>query len=214
MEVRLKDLRFDDNGLIPAIVQDQRTGDVLTLAYMDREALIRTLMSGKTWFFSRSRQTLWHKGETSGNTQQVKSITYDCDGDALLVQVEKAGPACHTGEESCFFNYLHSAEGHTKESRTIIYYLYELIKDRRENPVDGSYTNYLFRQGLDKMLKKVGEEAAEVIISAKNPDPGELIYELADLIYHSLVVMVERNITIEDLKAELVRRHVKDEKRE
>lgn len=214
MEVKLRNLKFDERGLIPAVVQDWHTGEVLMLAYMNQESLYRTLTTGETWFFSRSRRTLWHKGATSGNIQRVQSFTYDCDGDALLVEVEQIGPACHTGKESCFHNTLYAAGKHAHMNRTIIHFLYELIKDRRENPVDGSYTNYLFQQGLDKMLKKVGEEAAEVIVSAKNPEPGELIYELADLIYHSLVLMVEKGITISHLKAELVRRHVKDEQRE
>jgi phosphoribosyl-ATP pyrophosphohydrolase/phosphoribosyl-AMP cyclohydrolase len=214
MEVKLQDLKFDTLGLIPAVVQDWRTGAVLMLAYMNQDSLLRTLSTGETWFFSRSRQTLWHKGETSGHIQRVKAITYDCDGDALLVEVEQLGPACHTGEQSCFHNSLHTAAGYARAERTIIHFLYDLVRDRRENPVDGSYTNYLFRQGIDKILKKLGEESAEVIIAAKNPDAGELIYELADLIYHSLVLMVERDITIADLKAELVSRHTKDEERE
>jgi len=214
MEVKLKDLKFDERGLIPAVVQDCRSGEVLMLAYMNHESLIRTLMTGETWFFSRSRQQLWHKGETSGHVQRVKAITYDCDGDALLVEVEQVGPACHTGEESCFHNELLTAEGYARTERTIIHFLHRLIQDRRENPVDGSYTNWLFQKGIDRILKKVGEESAEVIVAAKNPDPKELVWELSDLIYHCLVLMVEKGVTVSDLHAELVRRHKKGERRE
>lgn len=211
MEVNLQELKFNEQGLIPAIVQDWITGKVLMLAYMDQESLMRTLTTGETWFFSRSRQSLWHKGETSGHIQHVKAITYDCDADALLVEVEQDGVACHTGKESCFHNRLHASPDYVGNSRTVIDELYGVIKYRRATPEEGSYTNYLFEKGIDKILKKVAEESGEVIIAAKNSDKGELTYELSDLIYHSLVLMVEKDITIADLKRELAGRRKKDD---
>ena len=200
---------FVKSDLIPAIVVEESTGQVLMLAYMNRESLQISLEEGMTCFFSRSRQTLWRKGETSGNRQHIVSIQTDCDCDALTIQVIKDGPACHTGEESCFFNCIFADEdqaGFSMEG------LYQLIEGRKLEKKEGSYTTYLFEKGLDKILKKVGEECTEVIIGAKNDDNAETTYEIADLAYHVLVLMVERGIRIADIKAELARRHVVDHK--
>ena len=194
--MNIENIKFDEKGLVPAIVQDYYTKEVLTLAYMNRESLEITLKEKKTCFYSRSRQELWLKGETSGNYQHVVSIKYDCDGDALLIEVTKDGPACHTGEESCFYNSLFESEdysGFTAEK------LYKLIEERKTNPSEKSYTSYLFEKGIDKILKKVGEEATEVIIGAKNNDNEELKYEIADLYYHTLVLMIEQGLTIQDM---------------
>ncbi|WP_077324305.1 bifunctional phosphoribosyl-AMP cyclohydrolase/phosphoribosyl-ATP diphosphatase HisIE [Virgibacillus siamensis] len=206
METNMNNLSFDENGLIPAIMQDATTGQVLTLAYMNEEALQKTMDSRETWFFSRKRQELWNKGETSGNKQIVKQIEYDCDADALLVQVEPKGPACHTGEKSCFHQTLFSGENSV---RTVIHDVAEKIRERKQNPVEGSYTNYLFTEGIDKILKKVGEETSEVIIGAKNNDKDEIKWEVADLTYHTLVLMELLDVSIEDIKEELYSRHVK-----
>lgn len=200
-------LKFDEKGLIPAIVSDADTGEVLCLAYMNRQSLEKTIEGGLTCFFSRSRNRLWLKGETSGNTQSVVSITADCDKDALLLTVRPNGPACHTGSRSCFFNTLQSGpESFSMEA------LAALIKGRRDKPVEGSYTSYLFDKGLDKILKKVGEESTEVIIAAKGGEKKETVYEIADLAYHLLVLMVQSGISIGDIKAELASRHVIDKK--
>ena len=205
----IEQIKFDEKGLVPAIIQDYYTKEVLTLAYMNKESLEITLRDKKTCFFSRSRQELWLKGETSGNYQHVVSVKYDCDADALLVEVKKDGPACHTGTESCFFNSLFEAEDYSSFTPEK---LYELIKDRKINPNEKSYTSYLFEKGLDKILKKVGEECTEVIIAAKNNDNDELRYEIADLYYHTLVLMIEQGLTIQDVKDELAKRHVVDHK--
>ena len=202
-------IKFDKKGLVPAIVQDYFTKEVLTLAYMNREALEITMKEGKTCFFSRSRQELWRKGETSGNTQQVVSITSDCDNDALVVEVIKNGPACHTGAESCFFNLEYVGEGKTPFSYKA---LYDMIEGRKTEPKEGSYTTYLFEKGMDKILKKVGEECTEVIIAGAKNDKEETVYEIADLAYHIMVMMVEQGITLEDVTAELSKRHVIDHK--
>jgi len=203
------ELKFDEKGLIPAIVQDHYTKQVLTLAYMNRESLAITIDERRTCFWSRSRQELWRKGETSGAVQHVVSITADCDGDALVVEVVKDGPACHTGEESCFFNQLYLSE----ELKQFSYEgLYELIRGRRANPQEGSYTTYLFEKGLDKILKKVGEECTEVIIAGRKEDRDETVYEIADLAYHVMVLMVQMGISVEDVTRELERRHVVDHK--
>ena len=202
-------LKFDEKGLIPAVVVDAITKKVLTVAYMNRESLALSMEKGLTCFFSRSRQGLWLKGETSGNYQHIVSVTADCDGDALLVAVEKDGPACHTGTDSCFTrpvwqsDTLHefSAEG-----------LYELLEGRKRERPEGSNTTYLFDKGIDKILKKVGEECAEVIIAGKADDKKETVYELADLAYHAMVLMVEMGITVEDVHRELASRHVIDHK--
>ncbi len=202
-------IKFDDKGLIPAIVQDYFTKEVLTLAYMNREALEITMKEGSTCFFSRSRQELWRKGETSGNTQKVVSITSDCDNDALVIEVIKKGPACHTGAESCFFNLEYVGEGQTPFSYKA---LYDMIEGRKTEPKEGSYTTYLFEKGMDKILKKVGEESTEVIIAGAKNDKEETVYEIADLAYHIMVMMVEQGITPEDVTAELSKRHVIDHK--
>ena len=203
------DLKFDEKGLIPAIVQDHYTKEVLTLAYMNAESLAITIDERRTCFWSRSRQELWRKGETSGNVQHVVSITADCDCDALVVEVVKTGPACHTGAESCFFNQLYLSD----ELKQFSYEgLYHLIEGRKTDPKDGSYTTYLFNKGLDKILKKVGEECTEVIIGAAKQDKEETVYEIADLCYHVMVLMVQAGITVEDITRELERRHVVDHK--
>ena len=202
-------LKFDENGLIPAIVQDHWTKEVLTLAYMNEESLAISIAEQRTCFWSRSRKQLWRKGETSGNVQHIASITADCDGDALVVEVVKEGPACHTGAESCFHEPLYLSE----EIKPFSYEgLYRLISGRKTNPKEGSYTTYLFDKGLDKILKKVGEECTEVIIAGKAEDKAETIYEIADLAYHVLVLMVQMGITVEDITRELEKRHVVDHK--
>ena len=202
-------LKFDDKGLIPAIVIDYYTKEVLTLAYMNKESLEISLKEEKTCFYSRSRKEIWRKGETSKNYQHIQSIKSDCDNDALVVEVIKEGPACHTGAESCFMNEIYEKENYKDFS---IYKLYELIKGRKINMTEGSYTTYLFNSGIDKILKKIGEESSEVIIGAKNDSKEEIIYELADLFYHSLVLMVEKNITLNDIKEELAKRSIVDKK--
>ena len=203
----MTDLKFDANGLIPAIVQDHYTGKVLMLAYMNAESLEITINEGKTCFWSRSRQQLWRKGETSGNFQRVVSIRTDCDKDTLLIDVIKEGPACHTGSETCFFNTV--AEG---EDAFSYEGLYEMLVGRKINKKEGSYTTYLFEKGLDKILKKVGEECTEVIIGAKGGDKAETVYEIADLIYHVTVMMIEMGISIDEVTAELAKRHIVDHK--
>lgn len=207
--INIEKLKFDDKGLIPAIVVDYYTKEVLTLAYMNKESLEISINEGKTCFYSRSRKELWRKGETSKNYQHIQNIKSDCDNDALVVEVIKDGPACHTGEESCFMNEIYEKENYKDFS---IYKLYELIKGRKINMTEGSYTTYLFNSGIDKILKKIGEESSEVIIGAKNDSKEETIYELADLFYHSLVLMVEKNITLNDIKDELAKRSVVDKK--
>ena len=202
-------LKFDENGLIPAIVQDHWTKEVLTLAYMNEESLAISIAEQRTCFWSRSRKQLWRKGETSGNVQHIASITADCDGDALVVEVVKEGPACHTGAESCFHEPLYLSE----EIKPFSYEgLYRLISGRKTEPKEGSYTTYLFDKGLDKILKKVGEECTEVIIAGKGGDKAETVYEIADLCYHVMVLMVQSGISLEDVTRELARRHVIDHK--
>ena len=205
----ISELKFDEKGLIPAIVADAITGKVLTLAYMNRESLKITMERGLTCFFSRSRNELWLKGETSGNYQHVVSITADCDRDALLVKVEKDGPACHTGSESCFTAPLFESD---ELSEFTLRGLYELLLDRKAKLPEGSYTTYLFQKGIDKILKKVGEESTEVIIAGKANDKAETIYELADLAYHAMVLMVQMGITVDDVHKELASRHIIDHK--
>lgn len=202
-------LKFNDNGLIPAIIIDYYTKEVLTLAYMNKESLEISINEGKTCFYSRSREELWRKGETSKNYQHIQSIKSDCDNDALVIEVIKEGPACHTGAESCFMNEIYQKENYKDFS---IYKLYELIRGRKINMTEGSYTTYLFNSGIDKILKKIGEESSEVIIGAKNGSKEEIIYELSDLLYHSLVLMVEKNITLNDIKDELSKRSIIDKK--
>ena len=205
----LDKLKYDSNGLIPAAVTDADGGGLLMLAYMNRESLEITLREGYTCFWSRSRRELWRKGETSGNRQQVVSITADCDFDALEVRVRKLGPACHTGAESCFFNELLPR---TEPEAFSIQGLYELLLGRRETKPEGSYTSYLFEKGLDKILKKVGEESTEVIIAAHARDKRETVYELTDLAYHALVLMAELGITPAEVRDELAGRHIIDRK--
>lgn len=207
--VNIDTLKFDQNGLIPAIVQDHTTKQVLTLAYMNRESLRISLEEKKTCFYSRSRQTLWRKGETSGNVQHIVSITSDCDNDALVVEVTKEGPACHTGKTSCFFNPLYETDAQPPFSVQV---LYELIAGRKSDPQEGSYTTYLFDKGIDKILKKVGEECTEVVIAGKGGDREEAIFEISDLCYHVMVMMVELGISIDEIKQELAKRHVIDHK--
>ncbi|MEH7179487.1 bifunctional phosphoribosyl-AMP cyclohydrolase/phosphoribosyl-ATP diphosphatase HisIE [Neobacillus vireti] len=199
-------IRFDEKGLVPAIVQDAETKEVLTLAYMNQESLTKTLETGETWFFSRSRQELWHKGATSGNTQTVVSVKYDCDQDAVLVLVQPKGPACHTGAVSCF------SEGITERSNSLADYqilqtLEKLITEREKDRPEGAYTTYLFEKGVDKILKKVGEEASEVIIAAKNRDKEELKWEAADLLYHLQVLLVEQGLPFKEVLQTLEERH-------
>ncbi len=204
----LEDVSFDAQGLVPAIVQDEQTGNVLMLAYMNKEALEKTMETKETWFFSRSRQALWNKGATSGNRQAVKRLSIDCDADAILVQVEPMGPACHTGEVSCFSQTVFEEE---TSNRQVVHDVVAEIQHRRNNPVEGSYTSYLFREGIDKVLKKVGEESSEVIIGAKNEDKQELTSELADLTYHTLVLMELAGVRVKDVKKELLKRRSKSE---
>ena len=207
--LNINELKFDEKGLIPTIVVDYITKKVLTLAYMNRESLEISMKEGKTCFFSRSRQELWRKGETSGNYQHIVSITADCDNDALVVVVEKDGPACHTGSDSCFTKPVFESD----ELKEFSYEgLIELIKGRKTDKQEGSYTTYLFEKGLDKILKKVGEESTEVIIAAKAEDKKETIYEIADLAYHVMVLMIEAGISLEDIHRELASRHVIDKK--
>lgn len=202
-------VKFDENGLIPAIVQDYYTKQVLTLAYMNEESLAVTIAEKQTCFYSRSRKCLWRKGETSGNYQHVVSITADCDGDALVVEVVKDGPACHTGKESCFYEPVFVSD----EITPFCYEgLYQLIKGRKTDRQEGSYTTYLFEKGLDKILKKVGEECTEVIIAGCKQDREETVYELADLVYHCMVLMVNADISLNDVTRELAKRHVIDHK--
>ena len=203
------ELKFDANGLIPAIVQDHYTKQVLTLAYMNAETLALTIAEGRTVFWSRSRQEIWRKGETSGNVQRVVSITADCDADALVVEVVKDGPACHTGAESCFFTPVYVSPELKQFSWEG---LYQLIQGRKVNPQQGSYTTYLFEKGIEKILKKVGEETTEVIIGAMKNSREETVYEIADEAYHIMVLMVEMGIGIEDITRELEKRHVIDHK--
>ena len=207
--VKIEELKFDEKGLIPAVVVDAVTKEVLTLAYMNAESLQITMDEGRTCFYSRSRKDLWRKGETSGNYQKVASITADCDKDALTVVVEKAGPACHTGAESCFFQPVYESEDLKAFSLSA---LMKLIEGRKTDKKEGSYTTYLFEKGLDKILKKVGEECTEVIIAGKAEDKKETVYEVADLCYHVLVMMVEMGISLEDIYKELASRHVIDKK--
>ncbi|MBR0266521.1 MAG: bifunctional phosphoribosyl-AMP cyclohydrolase/phosphoribosyl-ATP diphosphatase HisIE [Clostridia bacterium] len=207
--LKIDELKFDDKGLIPAIVVDAENGKVLTLAYMNKESLQISMEKGLTCFWSRSRQELWLKGETSGNYQHIVSITADCDRDALIVKVEKDGPACHRGTESCFNDVVWESDERHEFS---LDGLMTLIRGRKTEKKEGSYTTYLFEKGLDKILKKVGEESTEVIIAAKDQDRKETIYEIADLTYHVMVLMIEAGISLEDIHRELASRHVIDHK--
>lgn len=210
--------KYNEQGLMPAVVQDYQTKEVLMVAYVNQESLKLSLKKGETVFFSRSRQKIWHKGETSGNKQQIKEIYYDCDQDTILFMVKAAGPACHTGENSCFYRKLAEENLLDKDQPEqpkaaefkqgqVIDLLYNLILNRKSTMPADSYTTYLFSEGIDKILKKVGEEAAEVIIAAKNEPDSELIYETADLVYHVLVLLAERGITPAKIRKELTKRH-------
>lgn len=205
----LDKLVFDKDGLIPAVVQDVYSKKVLTVAYMNRESLEISIKRKLTCFYSRSRKQLWLKGETSGNFQHIVSITADCDMDSLVIEVAKDGPACHLGTDSCFTNAVFENEDLNDFT---LDELYDLIKGRKDNPQDGSYTSYLFDKGLDKILKKVGEECTEVVIAAKGGDKEETVFEISDLTYHVLVLMAEYGITLNDIKAQLASRHVIDKK--
>ena len=202
-------LKFDEKGLIPAIVVDAWTKKVLTLAYMNRESLEISLEKGLTCFYSRSRNELWLKGETSGNYQHIVSITADCDNDALVVVVEKDGPACHTGTDSCFTKEVYQSD---EKHEFTVNGLYELLEGRKNDMPEGSYTTYLFSKGTDKILKKIGEECTEVIIAGKADDKAETVYEIADLMYHTMVLMVNMGISVEDIQKELASRHIIDHK--
>ena len=208
--INIDELKFDKDGLIPAIVVDSVSKKVLTLAYMNKESLKISMEKGLTCFWSRSRQELWLKGETSGNYQHIVSITADCDMDALTVRVKKDGPACHTGEESCFFNTVF--ENKEMAPAFSVQSLVDTIEGRKLDPKEGSYTTYLFEKGIDKILKKVGEECTEVIIAGKADDKAETIYEISDLMYHVLVLMIEMGISVDDIMNELKSRHVIDHK--
>ena len=209
MMINIDELKFDANGLIPAVVVDSITKKVLTVAYMNRESLETSMEKGLTCFWSRSRQELWLKGETSGNYQHIVSITADCDKDALVIVVEKDGPACHLGTDSCFANPVWQSE---EKQEFSLNGLYDMLVGRKNDKPEGSYTTYLFEKGIDKILKKVGEESTEVIIAAKADDRDETVYELADLAYHAMVLMVQMGITIEDVHKELASRHIIDHK--
>lgn len=214
MKLDMANIKFDEHGLVPAIVQDAKTFEVLTLAYMNAESIIRTIATNETWFWSRSRSSLWHKGETSGNKQHVIDVSVDCDHDAIRVLVLPEGPACHTGAQSCFHNELQNAP--VSDNRKdhvdfgdVIGNLYSLVQSRKRERPAGSYSTYLFDQGLDKILKKVGEESAETIIAAKNEDPGALVSETADLLYHLIVLLVQRGVSLGEVRDELVSRSSK-----
>ena len=212
MKVPIEQIKFDERGLVPVVVQDFNTRQVLTVAYMNAESLSRTVETKETWFFSRSRASLWHKGETSGHTQRVTDILVDCDSDALTILVEPNGPACHTGKQTCFHHELKEAElseetaGRASDPGAVLSELYALIETRKRDRPAGSYTTYLFDQGLDKILKKIGEESSETIIAAKNKNASPLAGEVSDLLYHLLVLMVERGVTLEQVREELTRR--------
>lgn len=207
--LELDKLKFDEKGLIPAIVIDTNTKQVLMLAYMNAESLRISTEEGRTCFWSRSRQSLWRKGETSGNIQHIVSITADCDADALLVEVKPDGPACHTGSVSCFFQPVFAGEtpkGFAYED------LMELLRGRKANPKEGSYTTYLFEKGVDKILKKIGEETTEVILAAKDGDHANMVYEICDLMYHVMVLMVETGVELDEVKREMASRHIVEHK--
>lgn len=207
--VNIDELRFDEKGLIPAVVVDTYSKKVLTVAYMNKESLAISMKEGRTCFWSRSRQELWRKGETSGNVQHIVSIKADCDRDALTVEVVKEGPACHLGTESCFSDLVYLNPAYQSFS---VDGLMEMLEGRKKEKPEGSYTTYLFEKGLDKILKKVGEECTEVIIAAKAEDKAETIYEIADLTYHVMVLMTEQGISLEDIRKELAKRHIIDHK--
>lgn len=202
------DFKLNSEGLVPVVVQDCRTLEVLMVAYMNEEAYNQTLAGGKMTYFSRSRQALWLKGETSGHYQYVKSLTADCDMDTILARVSQVGAACHTGNRSCFFHEIAGKDFEENTNPLLVFQeVLDVIKDRKEHPREGSYTNYLFDKGIDKILKKLGEEATEIVIAAKNPDPTQVKYEISDFLYHMMVLMVQENVSWEDITAELAQRH-------
>jgi phosphoribosyl-ATP pyrophosphohydrolase/phosphoribosyl-AMP cyclohydrolase len=206
--MNLATIKFDEKGLVPAIVQDAQSKEVLMLAYMNEESIKKSIETGETWFYSRSRRELWHKGATSGNTQRIVDMRYDCDSDAILVLVEPAGPACHTGSYSCFSKRINEESLHSSANRfAIINELEKIIAEREAERPEGAYTTYLFEKGVDKILKKVGEEAAEVIIAAKNRNPEELKWEVADLLYHLLVLLREQKLPLDAVLDVLNERH-------
>lgn len=204
--MEFSEFKLNEQGLIPVIVQDYKTNEVLMMAYMDEEAFDHTVKTGRMTYYSRSRQSQWVKGETSGHYQYVRSLAVDCDRDTLLAKVEQVGAACHTGNRSCFYTTIVGADHDAKNPLQVFESVYDTIMDRRQNPKEGSYTNYLFDKGLDKILKKVGEEATEIVIAAKNPNPEEIKYEISDFLYHAMVLMVERGVTWEDITNELADR--------
>lgn len=200
------DFKLNSEGMVPVVVQDYKTAEVLMVAYMNEEAYLATLNSGKMTYYSRSRQELWLKGETSGHYQYVKSLTADCDMDTILAKVSQVGAACHTGNYSCFFHEIVTKSQNTQNPLSVFEDVFDVIKDRKLHPKEGSYTNYLFDKGIDKILKKVGEEATEIVIAAKNPNPNEIKYEISDFLYHMMVLMAEKNITWEEIITELAQR--------
>ena len=204
--LKWSDFKLNSDGMVPVVVQDYRTDEVLMVAYMNEEAFNTTISSGKMTYYSRSRKALWMKGETSGHIQYVKSLTADCDFDTILAKVSQVGVACHTGAPSCFFNEIVKKEYAEKNPLQVFEDVYSIIADRKIHPKEGSYTNYLFDKGIDKILKKVGEEATEIVIAAKNPEPEEIIYEISDFLYHAMVLMVEKGVTWEDVTQELAQR--------
>ena len=205
-EIKWEDFKYNSDGMVPVVVQDYRTNEVLMVAYMNREAYETTLKTGKMTYFSRSRQALWLKGETSGHFQYVKSLTADCDMDTILAKVSQTGNACHTGSYSCFFHEIAKKDYKEENPLTIFQSVLDVIKDRKVHPKEGSYTNYLFDKGIDKILKKLGEEATEIVIAAKNPNPNEIKYEISDFLYHMMVLMVEKGVTWEEITKELADR--------
>ena len=200
------DFKLNSDGMVPVIVQDYKTDQVLMLAYMNEEAFYTTLKLGRMTYWSRSRQELWTKGMTSGHFQYVKQLSIDCDNDTILAKVSQVGAACHTGNRTCFYRDLVKKEFNNVNPLEVFENVYQIIKDRKEHPKEGSYTNYLFDKGIDKILKKVGEECTELVIAAKNPDPEEIKYEMSDFLYHAMVLMVERGVTWEDITEELANR--------
>ncbi|MCR4704893.1 MAG: bifunctional phosphoribosyl-AMP cyclohydrolase/phosphoribosyl-ATP diphosphatase HisIE [Lachnospiraceae bacterium] len=201
-----KDLKKNSDGMVPVVVQDYRNNEVLMVAYMDEKAYDETLLTGRMTYFSRSRNELWVKGLTSGHFQYVKSLTADCDLDTILAKVSQIGSACHTGNRSCFFNEIAKVEYEEKNPAKILESVTDVIRDRKVHPKEGSYTNYLFDKGIDKILKKLGEEATEIVIAAKNPNANEIKYEISDFLYHMMVLMVEKGVTWEEITEELARR--------
>ena len=200
------DFKLNSDGMVPVIAQDYQTNEVLMLAYMNEEAFNQTVKTGRMTYYSRSRQKLWLKGETSGHFQYVKSLTIDCDLDTLLAKVDQVGAACHTGNPTSFFQPIVGSDNNEKSPVQVLEHVYQTIIDRKNNPKEGSYTNYLFEQGQDKILKKIGEEATGIVIASKNPNPEEIKYELSDFLYHAMVLMVEKGITWEDITNQLLQK--------